>query len=130
MKNSLKSILVVLLGILILNGCSKKEDVESKIEINKDVIKNQEVEVFKFKNTSLNYENGISTFETTVTNTSDEKKELVEFTITFKDEDGNVIISLPGFVGSVLNPKETKIISSSCGEDLTKASSVEYSIVK
>ena len=88
------------------------------------------MDVFKFEKTSLIYENGNSKLQTTVTNTSSEKQYLAEFLIHVKDEQGNEIVTMTGFVGDSIDANASKIIDSTYGDDLTKATSIEYEVVK
>lgn len=111
-------------------GCKKKEKEEVKANTEQEVIKDQKVEVFAFTNTSLVYENGTSTLETLVTNTSKEKQFLAEFKIHVKDAKGNVIVTLTGFIGDSIEAGSSKKITSTYGSDLTNAAKIEYEIVK
>lgn len=134
-----KILLIMIVGIFtfgLATGCGKdkkeeekKKEEEIKANTSADVIKDQEIGVFKMENTSLVYDKGTTAFETTVTNTSSEDKNLTEFKIIVKDEKGKEMITLTGYVGSVIKAGETKIINSYCGEDLTKAKSVEYIVI-
>lgn len=134
MKKIIGLTTIVLLTFALLTGCgcSKKENNKDEIKTNtnENVIKDQQLEVFQFTNTSLIYEDNNSYLQTTVTNTSTETQYLEQFNIIVKDSLGNVIITLPGFVGAYIEPNASKIISSSCARDLTTASSIEYEIVR
>ena len=127
----IKLTLLIILSIGLLTGCGKKEDSkkdkeEIKSNINENVIKDQTLDVFTFKNTSLIYKDGYSILETLVTNTSNEKQYLEEFKIHIKDEKGNVIVTLTGFIGDSIEANSSKRIVSTYGEDLTNATSIEY----
>lgn len=117
-------------------GCSKKEEktTEKKEEVkantNENVIKDQTLEVFEFKNTSLVYENNNSKLETTVTNTGSQTEYLKEFKIHVKDKDGNEIIELTGFVGDNIEAGQSRVINSYYSQDLTNAESIEYEIIR
>lgn len=116
-------------------GCSKKESKKKEETIVKDnqsknVVKNQQVGVFKMENTSLTYDGNLSTLITFVTNTSNETQVLDSFNITVKDKKGNEMIVLMGFVNGELKAGETKTITSSTDMNLLKAKSIEYSINK
>lgn len=132
-----KILLIMIVGIFtfgLTTGCGKdkkeeKKEEEIKANTSTDVIKDQEVGVFKMENTSLIYEKGTTVLETTVTNTSSEDKNLTEFKIIVKDSKGKEMITLTGFVGSVIRAGESKIINSYCGEDLSKAKSIEYIVI-
>ena len=138
--NTLTKILLVMLvaTMITTTGCGKKEnkedkkgtEEETKVNTNTDVIKDQTIDVFKFENTSLVYTEGTTTLETIVTNTSSEDKMLQEFKILVKDSNGNEMITLTGFIGDTLKAGESRVINSFCGEDLTQATSIEYTVVE
>lgn len=136
MKNNLKKLLGVLLVVGLVTGCGcsketneeKKEESGIKVNTNQDVIKDQQLEVFTFTNTSLIYENGTSVLETIVTNTSNETQYLEEFNIIVKNDKGEEIITMTGFVGESIAAQESTTILSSYGDDLSTAASIEYTI--
>ena len=135
MKKVIISIsIVLLLGLTVGCGCSKKElkkeEEKVRVSTNENVIKDQQLEVFTFTNTMLIYEDNTSTFKTKVTNTSENTENLKEIKIHIKNELGEDIVVLPGYVGESINPNETKKITSSVGFDITDAFSVEYEIIR
>ena len=121
-----------IIGLVTGCGCSKKGEKQDDIKANtnEEVVKNQTVDVFEFKNTSLIYENGETTLETSITNTSSEDQNLQEFAIQVLDKDGNEMITLTGFIGDTLKAGETRVIDSYCRDDLTNATKIVYSIKK
>ena len=123
---------VFTIGLITGCGCSKKEEQQEDIKINNNegVIKDQTVEVFELKNTSLIYENGNTTLETVVTNTSSKDEYLEEFKIKVTDASGNEMITLTGFVGEVIKAGESKVINSYCGEDLSTATNITYTVIR
>lgn len=133
----MKIIKIMLISIFTISlvtgcGCEKKEEKPNedvKVNTNEGVIKDQTVEVFEMKNTSLVYENGRTLLETTVTNTSSEEQYLKEFEIKVMNKE-EVMVTLKGFVGSSIKAGETKVINSYCGEDLSSATSITYTVVK
>lgn len=131
-----KTVIISITAILLLTltvgcSCSKKEKKEDiKVNTNEDVIKDQQLEVFKFENTSLVYEDNTSILTTVVTNTSSETEYLKEFKIHVKDNSGNEIVELTGFVGDNIEGNSSTTISSSYAEDLTSASSISYEIIR
>ena len=139
MKKILNISLVLLLSLCLMTGCGKSKKTDNddkpasednvKVNTNEGVIQNQEVEIFKFENTSLIYKDGGSTLLTTVTNTSDSESEAVEFKIHVMDGERE-IVTLSGFVGPSLKPGESKILKSTYGSDLSNATSINYEIVK
>ena len=135
----MKKIYLLLLLLFIITGCScskktnEKEEKKLKdVEVNKnqEVTKDQELEMFTFTKTSLVYEDNTSYLTTLVKNNSNEKQYLQEFTIHIKDESGNDIVTLPGYVGDYLDADEERLITSSYRSDLTKASSISYEIIR
>lgn len=133
MKKIIISILI--LGLLTGCGCSKQEtntnpQEEIKSNTSEGIIKDQQVEVFEFKNTSLVREENNTVLETTVTNTSSTDQYLEEFKIEIKDKDGNIMETLIGFVGDKLKAGESKVINSYCGTDLTTATDIVYTVIK
>ena len=135
MKKVIISISIILLLVLTLGcGCSKLEKAikkeEVKVSTKEDVIKDQNIEVFTFTKTSLIYKENTSTFKTKVTNESENTENLKEIKIHIKNEKGEDIVVLPGYVGESINPSETKKITSSVGFDISNAYSIEYEIIR
>lgn len=140
MNKMFKVFAICAISFLVVTGCScqKKTDKDNdnktnediKANTNDEVIKDQEIDVFSFTKTSLIYENGTSTLETTVTNNSDETQYLKEFKIIVKDSEGNEIVTMTGFIGDSIEAKASRVIDSTYGEDLTNAASIEYEVVK
>ena len=140
MKKISKLSLLLLASFTLVTGCGEKEKVENKdngttpdapsVNTNENVVKDQTLGVFKFENTSLVYQDGTSTLISTVTNTSSEEQFLREFLIHVKNEKGEEIVTLTGFVGTTIPAGETRTINSSYGDDLSKAASIEYELVK
>ncbi len=130
---NLKKILVILLTIIIITtGCSNSDKVSSekketkKYNKNENVIKVQTIDNFVFDNISLVYQNKTSTFDATITNSTDVERNISTFKIIFKDEKENIISELYAYVGDTIGPNETKSFSTSELKDLTNAYSVEY----
>ena len=132
------ALLVGVSAISLLTGCDTKDKDKDKdtekdkvvSNTNTEVIKDQNLGVFEFQNTSLIYENGQSILEVEVTNTSAVDQQIIEFNIIVKDASDQEIITLVGFVGDVIKAGESKVITSSCGKDLSKAASISYELVK
>ena len=85
---------LLIVGLVTGCGCKKKEKVkvkvkeEIKVNTNKDVIKNQEVDGIKMTNTSMVTTNGLTKLVTSVTNDTDKDYKLDEYMIIIKDKDG------------------------------------------
>lgn len=133
MKKILNISMAMLVGMFLLTGCQNNKDVkpiETKANTNTEVVKDQQLENFTFKSTSLVYEEQTSTLQTVVTNTGSKVEMLSEFLIHVKDAEGNEIVTLTGFIGDSLKPGESRTITSSYGDDLTTAASISYEIVR
>ena len=140
MKKVINITLMLLVCLTLVTGCGKdkttnndkKEDNMPTIEVNdnQEVIKDQNIDGIEITNTSLVYEDGISYLKATVTNNTGSDYELNEYKINVKDNDGNIIVTMPGYVGSVIKNGESKSINTMISEDLSKAYSIEYEVVK
>lgn len=140
MKKIINITLMLLVCITLVTGCGKdktknddkKDDNKTAVEVNnnEEVTKDQNIEGITITNTSLVYEDGISYLKATVTNNTGSDYELNEYKINVKDSDGNIIVTMPGYVGSVLKNGESKTINTMISEDLSNAYSIEYEVVK
>ena len=138
MKKQIKSLLALLLVATLVTGCgctkkdNKKNNTKDDVKVNteENVIKDQTFEGLTFTNTSLTTTNGVSTLITEVSNSTGSDYTLEEFTITIKNKAGEVITTIPGYVGDVIKNGETRTINSSIDIDLSSASSIEYSVKK
>lgn len=138
MNKQVKSLLALLLVATLVTGCgctkkdNKKNNTKDDVKVNteENVIKDQTFEGLTFTNTSLTTTNGVSTLITEVSNSTGEDYTLEEFTITIKNKAGEVITTIPGYVGDVIKNGETRTINSSIDIDLSSASSIEYSVKK
>lgn len=109
---------------------NKKEETENVINNNEGVINDQNYDGLDITNTSLVTEDGISTFITSITNNNDSDYYVNELVITIKDADGNVIKTLPAYVGSTIASGQTRMVNVNIDADLSKAEKVEYSVTK
>ena len=140
MKKIINITLMLLVCLTLVTGCGKdksknedkKDDNKTTVEVNnnEEVTKDQNIEGITITNTSLVHEDGISYLKATVTNNTGSDYELNEYRINVKDSDGNIIVTMPGYVGSVLKNGESKTINTMISEDLSKAYSIEYEVVK
>ena len=133
MKKIIAITTITLLSLFLLTGCDKKEETvvdTTKSNTNEGVIKDQEIDGLTFTKTSLIIKESGSVLVTTVTNTTTETKTVKTFTITVKDSDGNVMVTMDGYIGGEIKQAETKTITSTTEMDLTNASSIEYTINK
>ena len=138
MKNNIQKALLAIFALALVTGCgcakkdNKKDNTKDDVKVNteENVIKDLTFEGLTFTNTSLTTTNGVSTLITEVSNSTGSDYTLEEFTITLKIKDGEVITTIPGYVGDVIKNGETRTINSSIDIDLSSASSIEYSVKK
>ena len=140
MKKIINITLMLLVCLTLVTGCGKdksknedkKDDNKTTVEVNnnEEVTKDQNIEGIMITNTSLVYEDGISYLKATVTNNTGSDYELNEYKINVKDNNGNIIATMPGYVGSVIKNGESKTVNTMISEDLSKAYSIEYEVVK
>lgn len=119
---------VLVLGICLMTlitvvGCGKDKKEEKK---ENNLLDNQIVNEVEFSGANLTYENELSTFTVVVTNKAKEAKKVGIVNITFKDKDGNEIITLKGLVDKELKTNNSASISASASIDLKSAKSIEY----
>ncbi len=130
-----KALIIFLTVILVAGcGCAKKDSKDAikdvKVNKNKEVIKDREVDGLTFTNTSLSSVNKHWTLITVVENKTGNDYKLNEFKITLKDKDDCVITVLTGYVGSTIPNNTKREINTGTYIDLSKATKVEYEAVK
>lgn len=138
MKRIINVSLMLLVCLTLVTGCGKNNEKDNnkdsktdmEVNTNDEVIKDQNIDGIEITNTSLVYENGLSYFSATVTNNTGSDYELNEYKINVKDSEGNIIVIIPGNVGSIIKNGESKNINSVVTEDLSKAASIEYQLNK
>ena len=133
----MKKILVVLIVLVMATGCgcSKKETkqeekLDVKVNTNEEIVKDRELEGLTLTNTSLTSIDKHWTLITKVSNNTGVDYELNEFKIIIKDKDGNVITTLIGYVGGIIPNDATREINSGTYVDLSKATNIEYEVIK
>lgn len=120
-------LLIVIVTMLIMNVKSNSNDIEKNENSIND---SKKIDNLIFDNTSLNYKDGMSTFETNVTNIGNDTEYLTEVKIHIKNKKNKEIMVLTGFVGDNIKSGESKIITSTYGQRLNDAYSIEYEIIK
>lgn len=121
------TLLIVIVAMLIMNIKSNANDIEKN---KNSITDSKKIDNLIFDNTSLNYKDGMSTFETNVTNIGNDTEYLTEVKIHIKNKKNKEIMVLTGFVGDNIKSGESKIITSTYGQKLNDAYSVEYEIIK
>ena len=120
-------IIAIIISIcLLVTGCgSKKNDSKNTNDTNKTVVEDQIFEGLEFVNVSA--KDGI--IKTVVINNTGYTYEGSKFKMTIMDEEGNVLIEETDEVKDKVETGKTKTIETKTKADLTKAASIEYSIV-
>ena len=118
---TLFSLFVVSGVLLILAGRSLGDP-------NSTILREQEVDGLVFKNATIEYVEGITTFTVEVENTLEDMN-LRYININFKDENDNST-RLVGYIGDNIKSKETKLIVASVDKDITNSIDITYSINK
>lgn len=132
----MKKIFIVLLGIIIVTGCgSSKKNTTEKVKDNnggneqataeKTVMKDQLFEGLEFVNVGAS--NGV--IKTIVINNTGYVYEGSKFKMTIMDENGVLIAEEIGEVTGSMAIGTTKEVETKTSADLSKAASIEYSIV-
>ena len=128
--------IILVLGISTGCGCMKKKEknkTEDKTKetynTNEGVIEDKEVEGLKLTNTSLVSTENSATLVTSVSNPTNEDKEVRIFYIHVKDKNGDEIVTLQGYVGGVVPAGQTREITSNVDRNLDNAYKVEYELV-
>lgn len=141
MKKTLIVTLSMIFAISVATGCScgnkkkngnndnKKQPVV-KTNTEPEVIKQREVDGIELSPVSVITTDGVTEITTSVKNPTNEDYHLEEYKIIVKDKNGDVMITLPGYVGEVIKAGETRTIRSSVSMDLSSAKSVEYEVDK
>ena len=128
--------LLLILGISTGCGCKKKDKTnkddkqEETYNTNEGVIEDKEVEGLKLTNTSLVSTENSATLVTSVSNPTNEDKEVRIFYIHVKDKNGDEIVTLQGYVGGVVPAGQTREITSNVDRNLSNAYTVEYELVE
>ena len=128
MKKGFKFLIIVLCAVIITGcGCKKKEENKTNTNTgNESVIKDQIYEGLEFVNVGAS--NGI--IKTVVINNTGVVYEGSKFSMKIMDSKGNVLKEVTDEVKGSMETGTTKTIETKVGIDLSKAASIEYSIVK
>jgi thioredoxin-related protein len=133
MKKMMKLGIVMLTVLVLFTGCKKKEEKKEpniNVNTNEEVVKEQDVDGITIKGVSLVIEDGISYYVAEAVNNTDADYKLEEYEIIVIGKDGNVIVTMPGYVGDVIPKKGSKTIKASINTDLSEAVEIRYEIKK
>ena len=128
MKKNIMKLFAMLLVVGLVTGCGCNKEEKTKTDNDKEqsVIENQTYEGLEFVNVGVS--NGVVT--TIVINNTGLVYEGSKFSMKIMDENGNVIKELTDEVNTKMETGTTQTIETNANVDLSKAASIEYSIVK
>ena len=117
-------IIVIVLGVLVINLTKPKE---SKVE---DSIKTAEIAGLKIDKVKITADKEQSVYEADITNTTDSISKHEAIDIILKDKNGDVIITLLGYIGKETKANETKHIKAATSMKITEdqVKKIEYKI--
>ena len=126
-KENFKTV-VTLFSLFVVSGMLLILAGRSLGDPNSTILREQEVDGLVFKNATIEYVEGITTFTVEVENTLEDMN-LRYININFKDENENST-RLVGYIGDSIRSKETKLIVASVDKDITNSIDITYSINK
>ena len=126
-KENFKTVLT-LFSLFVVSGMLLLLAGRSLGDPNSTILREQEVDGLVFKNATIEYVEGITTFTVEVENTLEDMN-LRYININFKDEN-DVSTRLVGYIGDNIKSKETKLIVASVDKDITNSIDITYSINK
>lgn len=126
-------VIIVVVAVVFLTR-DKKENVATNEDgttaiTEQGVIKDESYGGLNFSNTTLIKDGNMYTLSMDVTNPTNDAIDLEQVGIDMKDDKGNTIITLYGYIGEPMAAGETRTITSSTETDLSKVTSktiVEY----
>ena len=111
--------LVVVAGLIIRNTFS---------DPNTGYLRNQTVDGLSFENATLEYKDGVTTFEAKVYNESGSKYTLKTINVILDSSDKTT--TLTGYIGESLENEEGKVLRISIDDDLSDSTKLTYKINK
>lgn len=128
MNKTIIKIFMLMTFLLILTGCASNnsENVNKKQSNDNDMLINQNYDGLEFVNVKISNNEIV----TVVINNTGYTYEGSKFKIKIMDESGNTIKEIIDKVSEKVENGTTKTIKTKVNIDLSKASSIEYSIIK
>lgn len=125
----MKKIIIIIL-LLFMVGCNKKEEINSSIKVNTNelVISEQRVSDFSIKPISLFYEGGISSFSISITNLKEIDTKISKIEVQFLLENGTILTTIVDDSTYEIKAGETIYLSLKSDLDLSEIYSVNYII--
>ena len=101
----------------------------TRVNTSEKIVKTRKVDVFELTSFEIQEKDDFSTLIANVKNTSEEQKNDVNFEIDVKDKDGNIIITMRGYIYQV-GPGETARMTASATCDFSEAADLEIRLAK
>lgn len=119
----------LIICFLLITGCSESKQVlvENKVNLNDKVIEDKQFDNFTTYNTSVIYDQGITTFKTVLKN-SGENININNIKIKFYNKNNTEIITLVKKVNKLINNNESIQVVVITDTDLTDAFKIDYFI--
>lgn len=129
----MKKYVVLLVLLVLLTGCDKKikpSNYETKIQknINKEVISDTSINHFDFTNISLIWNGNKTTYQATVTNTTDHDIKIKDIKIILKADDKDIVLTC--FLGTDIKAHQSKMLVSNYYNNIVGAKGIEYSVIE
>mgnify|MGYP004495820943 CR=1 FL=1 len=122
-KNYITSLGIVMI-ILIISGILAKLGFAMATPETTELLKEQQVENFTFKNTSLTEKK----LMVDVLNTDDSNSNISTIDVTYLDREGKEITTVSSYIGNTIKPHESKKLVVTTDEDLSNVYSIKYTI--
>lgn len=126
--NKIIKILVILVFLFPLVGCTNNEEETKEKTETSSKIKTVTKDELKFYNTSIETDENGSTVITEIENTGSESRSVQTITLELKDKEGNVVDSFLSYVGQTIEAGDSVSNVSKTSVDLSSVTSIEYMV--
>lgn len=127
----MKKVVFIILSLLLLTGCGKENIQEinetNKVNLNELAIEDKRINDLVFKNTSIIYDQGITTFKTLLVNEGIDV-DIKNLYIDCYSKNGFKILTLKKEVNKVIKNKENFQIAIATDIDLTDIYEIKYNL--
>lgn len=122
--------IIILILLLLITGCGENKEkflVANKVNINDQVIEDKQINSFITSNTSVIFDQGITTFKTNITNNGEDIF-INNLNVKFKNKNGTEIVTLKSNLNKAIKNNQSENIQIITDIDLSNAYSIEYHI--
>lgn len=125
----MKKLILIILCLLLITGCNKEDNQEinetNKVNLNELAIEDKRINDFIFKNTSIIYDQGITTFKTLFVNEG-EDIEIKNIYIDCYQKSGFKVLTLTKEINKIIRTKKNYQIVVATDIDLTNIYEIKY----